>query len=315
MNHLTQSFLSSAIVSAVLWLACAVNAAHADVTPANGNAPPNNDKSKTTGALIQKGETNMQGWRNTLTGDLANYNSYTKKKSESDQVLDILKNCKDSTGKKSYGCDFAQANSGAEVNASALMGALGYADDASRAAAFNFIVQMTNAAPYPYPGDDKVFKDPKNKAKGLTDDGISYYSTILKQLPTLTVPQNVLLSIFADRERQPGLGGSTPAGDGKGNASLLEMMNYEANRRYADSAWFSAMNSSTTTDAAVHREIAFMLAFQNYMMVKEYEQNQRTELLLVAMISAINNMSNSVAAQTNPEAQKNQKKKMDQQSN
>jgi hypothetical protein len=267
-----------------------VSAAQGTVTPASGNSPPNFDKSTQDGALIKSGENNMLGWRYQLTGELANYNVYTQQQTDNDKVISILKNCKGSNGNKSYACDFSQLASGGEVNVSSLLGFAGYPNDQLHNAAFSYIMKSSNFSPAVYPGDKVVFKDPNTKNQ-LTSEGITYYAQVLKQLANLTVPQFVLLGIFNDRERQPGLGQNTPAGDGKGSASILEMMQYEANRRYTNPAWFQAMNGAT--DQAVQREIAYELAFQNYMMVKQYEQNQKLEVLMAGLINAINTMNSS----------------------
>lgn len=306
MNQFMQSLLSGAVATAMLW--ASANLAHA-APPPPGNIPPNYDKTQKIGNQLKSGEVNADTWGAQLVGQVANYNSYTEQQDETDRVSKAVKYCKDANGKQTFGCDFTQKNSGQNLLASGLLGSPAFQDDTQRLGAIEFVKNMTNNAPLAYPGDGKVFKDPKNKDKGLTDDGISYFASLFKQLPALSMAQNSLLALFTDRDRLPGLGGDLPVGD-KGAASVLEMLNYEASRRYMDPAWFDAMNSAT--DQAVMREMAFMMAFQNYMAVKQYEQSQRMEALMVAQVSAINNMSNTAASASLPSNQKAQEKKMNQ---
>jgi len=254
------------------------------------NQPPNYAATKVVGQQVNSGYNNSEAWSVPAVGAMTNTDAYTQAIDPATFVSNINQSCKDSKGNKTLACDFSQGLSGAQLLASSLLGFSGFPDAATRAAAVAFVQNLTNISPLAYPGDDKVFKD-SSKTSLTPDVGVSYYAQLFKSLPSLSVGQLSMLKLFADRDTVPGLAGTLPVPGAQGGAaSLMQMLDYEGNRRYTDPTWFDAM--TTATDQAVMREIAYMLAFQNYMAVKEYKQSQRMEALTVALISAINNMNN-----------------------
>lgn len=261
--------------------------------PPADTTPPDFSNTKIVGEKIKAGEKNLEGWEIQLLGDMANYNAYTMSKDDQKLVVEYTKNCKNKNGKKTFKCNFTVPGTGADLLASSLLGAKAYETKEQRQAALDFVKNMTNMSGLGYPGDKAVFKNPDDKSKGLTDEGIAYLAGVFKQLPILTIAQNSMLALFADRERLPGFSKGLPNTVGKnGEASLLEMLDYEASRRYTNPAWFSAMDNAS--NSATHHEIAYMLAFQNYLMVKQYEQNARIEALLVAQLSNMTNLTSAM---------------------
>jgi hypothetical protein len=265
------------------------------------NQPVNYAVTRIIGQQINSGQQNVLHWGRQILGQLLNYDAYTTEPDEKAILAASLPSC----GAGGNACDFTQAGQAANLNATSLLGQLGLNGNPQRTAALTWIQKITNPN-VSYPQDASVYNDPKNKSKGLSPDGISYFAVIFKQLPTLSLAQNSFASIFAERDRLPGLAGSTGVGSG-GAASILEMMDYEAARRYMAPCWYDAMVGGT--DQAVMREIAFMLAFQNYMSVKSYEQNQRIEALMAAQLSTSTGLMSSANMANSPANQKKIQKK------
>lgn len=283
MSRVSQLCISIAVLALSL-------GAQSGPPPPPNTTPPDFKNTQAIGGKIQAGEKNLGGWEEELLREATNYNAYTEKLDNNKFVVKYLNSCKDASGKKTYQCDFKVQGSGDELLASSLLGPNAYEDQNQRQAALDFVKNMTNMVPLDYPGDSTVFKNPKKKEDGLTSDGIDYFVKMFKQIPLLSVTQNSLLALFADRERLPGFSAGLPNSVGKdGAASLLEMLGYEATRRYTNPDWFNAMDNAS--DSATLHEIAYMTAFQNYLMVKSYEQNARIEALLVAQVTALNNFS------------------------
>lgn len=277
-------------------------------TPPQKNVPPDFGATSQVGKNLAQGLSLGAASVDGQIGAFANYDVYTPTVTNEALVLSVINTCSPpGSGTKNYGCNFGQLGAGSNVLVNSLLGVSAYANDTQRQAAFNFITNMTNMSPIAYPGDDKVFKNPKDKTKGLSDDGVSYFALAFKQLPSLSTARHSLLNLFSERERFPGLAGSLPIGSG-GAASVMEVLEYEATRRYMSPEWFNYMNSAT--DQAVMREMAYMMAFQNFMMVKSYEQNERMEALLVAQINALNNLTNQGASASTPASQQSQQQKV-----
>jgi hypothetical protein len=203
-------------------------------------------------------------------------------------------------GKPAKYCDYTVANSGNDVLASSLLDTLAFENDTQRLAATQYIKNLTNYTPLVYPGDSAVFQDPKNKENGLTQAGITYFSAAFQTQALMTMAQNALLDIFSDRTRFQNFGSGLPVGN-NGNASIMEMLYYEVSRRYMNQNWYTQMSQSS--DSAMLREIANMMALQSYMQLKQYEQGAQIEALLAAQVSIAAQTATKIAssqANTNP---------------
>ncbi|HLF66030.1 MAG TPA: hypothetical protein VI522_00280, partial [Gammaproteobacteria bacterium] len=74
-----------------------------------------------------------------------------------------------------------------------------------------------------------------------------------------------------------------------GNASLMEVLAYEVERRYMSASWYNEMNQMS--EAGLLREIANQMAFQSYIAYKTYERDQRMEAMMAAQISTMSGFS------------------------
>lgn len=249
--------------------------------------PPYIDVTKTVGARMVPAETSMGQWQESMVRQLAMYNAYTPELSLNGFVNKHLAFCgRNENNKDINQCDYNQPRMGDDTLAFALVDKMAYQDEGARTAALEYIRNLTNPTPFNYPTDKaKLFTngDPK---KGLTDEGYRYFDMVFRQMPALTLAQNSLLAIFADRDRVADFGKGLPVGNqSTGAASMLEMLNYETTRRYSNPEWYDAMNKSS--QAGITREMANMQAVQLYLEVKRYEQMSRIEALLAAQISQL----------------------------
>jgi len=311
MNEHMQTFFSSALISAALWLSLGgLSSVHAAAAPPS-NQPPGYAATSTIGTQIQGGENGIIPWQKSAVGELADYDTYTQKIDDDTFVNTVIQNCMNS-GAKTKQCIFAGGKTGLDLLISSLLSQQAFNDPdpskpTNRNLAVTYVKNMTFGAPT-YPGDNKVFKD--NSHSKLTEDGYSYFAQIFRQLPMVSVAQNAMLALVGDRTRLAGLSANLPVGANNA-ASILEMLNYEVFRRYANPSWYSNLSDPTiSSDRAVMSEIAYLLAFQNYMMVKTYEQNAQTQALLVAQLSAMNSMTAQMAAAGSSTNQKNIQKQL-----
>lgn len=251
--------------------------------------PPFYDITVAVTGRFAQGEDAKHSWQEKQLRLMAQYNIMTPTGLTTDTVLagQRVNFCVDPNGKTpSTYCDYRVPNSGDDVLASTLMNTLGYSDQ-ERIAALQYIQNLTVYTPVAYPGDSAVFRDPDDKSKGLKDpDGINYFAKAFKVQASLTMAQNALLAIFADRTRMSDFGAGLPVGDKKGNASMMEMLDYEISRRYQNQNWYDSM--SKASDSAMLREIANMLALQNFMQFKQYTQGAQIQAMLAAQLSASN---------------------------
>jgi hypothetical protein len=312
MNEYMQTFFSSALASAVLWLSLGgLSSVHA-AAPSPSNQPPGYAATSAIGTQIQAGESGIILWQKSAVGELADYDTYTATVDDDTFVNTVIQNCMNA-GAKTKQCIFSGGLTGLDLLISSLLSQQAFNDPdpskpTNRNLAVSYIKNMTFGAPT-YPGDNKVFKD--NSHTKLTDDGYAYFAQIFKQLPMVSVAQNAMLALVGDRTRLAGLSANLPVGVNNA-ASILEMLNYEVFRRYANPSWYSSLSDPTiSTDRAVMSEIAYLLAFQNYMLVKTYEQNAQTQALLVAQVSTMNAMTAQMASASSSTNQKNIQKQMD----
>lgn len=250
--------------------------------------PPFYDITAAVSTRMNAGEIAKQGWQDKQLRKMADYNVTTKKRSPQDLLVDRVNFCLDDQGKPAKYCNYDNKDSGNDVLASSLLDTLAFENDGERLAALQYIKNITNYSPMSYPGDDVVYKDKKDKNKGLTQEGIDYFAKAYKNQALLTMAQNALLGIFADRTRFENFSKDLPVGS-NGNASVMEMLYYEISRRYMNQNWYEQMNKSS--DSAMLREIANMLALQNYIQLKQYEQTAQMEAMMAAQLA--------ITAQTN----------------
>ncbi len=236
--------------------------------------PPGNDITKIIAGRMPQAEDALESWQDTFVRKLANYDAYSKSISDAKFATDRATYCVGEDGQPSPKCDYAQPNSGDDMLASVFLDTRAYETEEKKEAAYRFITNITNPSPSGYPKDeDKLF----NKKGGLSDEGINYFASIYRQIPSLTMVQNSLLAIYADRVRLDNFAQGLQVGE-DGKASLLEMMYYEVERRYMNTGWYDQMNVAAPD--VLLREIANMIAFQNYLELKRYEQMSRIEALL-----------------------------------
>ncbi|MFI4957377.1 MAG: hypothetical protein ACHQAX_09255 [Gammaproteobacteria bacterium] len=257
--------------------------------------PPYADVTKTVGTRMVPAETSLASWQESMLRQLAMYNVYTPEESIDGYLQKRLAFCgRNDKNKQINRCDYTQARMGDDVLAFSLLDKVAFQDEGARTAALEYIRNMTNPTPANYPKDPAKLFVKGDEKQGLTDEGKKYFQLVYQQMPALTLAQNSLLAIFADRDRVPDFGKGLPVGDtSTGAASMLEMMNYEVGRRYSNPDWYDAMNKAS--NASVAREVANMMAVEMYLNVKKYEQMSRIEALLAAQISLLAGLNSQMA--------------------
>lgn len=253
------------------------------------SAPPGTSDTYKISAKMESAEEKANNWQRELVRQLANFNAFTREKDSNDIAFVKARNkfCTNKNGKAKVYCTYYPGDEGADVLASTLVDTKAYTTDNERKAALAFIQNMSNPMPLAYPDDDDSLYVDGKKDKGLTDEGIQHFAAIYRQMPLISATQNALLGIFADRDRVE-VGEQFPVGE-KGWASVMEVIDFEVQRRYMDEAWAKRINEKSN-ELAVLREIANMMAFQQYLDYKAYEQNARMATLIAAQTSAINQL-------------------------
>lgn len=138
-------------------------------------------------------------------------------------------------------------------------------------AAEAFKKNVTNPTPAP--------NLPKQMAN--TPQGKAYYVQQMVANARMSVAQHSLDQIIAEHTKQPGLGAQMqmPQAD----ASVLDVIQYEVDRRFSNSGWYIAM-ATATTDALL-REVANILAFNVWVDYRRYMQMERVETLLATQLA------------------------------
>lgn len=246
--------------------------------------PPFVDKTMTIGARILAAEDTIRTWQDTLVRDTANYNMNTEE-SQSNDVAYLGSRMK--KGIDTMLDPYIGLN---DLLANTLLVGHAFENDAQAEEAYQYIRNVTNFTPIAAMTADEIFSDKEHTT--LTDKGASHLMKVYKQLPLMTMAQNSLLAIHAEKQRFHEFAQGLPIGDPETqSASLMEVMAYDVERRYMSTEWVNEMNQMSAE--GLLKEIANMLAFQNYLNFKKYEQGQRTEAMLAAqmgMMSAILNM-------------------------
>jgi hypothetical protein len=245
--------------------------------------PPYLDITQAVGSQMMPADEKALSTHEAEVRAFANYNLYTPEQSRDGYYNDYIAFCAAPAQKSNKICDFAVANSGDNQLAIEFLDKDAYTNDTDKLAALQFIRYLTNPRPLSF-DKDKVYNDPEDLSKGLTEDGKKYFDNAFKQLPMLSLAQNSLLAIYAERTRVPDIAKGLPVGK-DGAASIMEMLNYEATRRYSNPDWSNAMNK--LSGVAVSREMANMKAFEIYLRVKEYQQASRMEALMATQVSLL----------------------------
>lgn len=254
--------------------------------------PPNFDKTLTVGTRMATAEASLPDWLEKLVRDTANYNMNTPEKEVDDYFL--LAEQKPYCG-DSFVCNL-EVN-GDDLLASTLLGRNAFENDTEANAAYVYARKLTNFKPMGMLPDKEMYKD-KDEKKELTDEGVKHLTAVYQQMPAMTLAQNSLLTMHADRQRFKEFGKGLPIGheDNKG-ASLMEMMAYEVDRRYMAEDWYKQMNQMS--EAGMMREMAYMQAFELFLKFEEYKRLERMEALLAAQIGVMSQLLGQMAAATN----------------
>ncbi len=245
--------------------------------------PPYNDISQAMGGnILSAEETSQQGQEQYLRA-MADYNAYTPQETDDTFLALRLKYCgKAQKGAKNI-CEYTLPDIGNDVLASSFINTMAYEDDADQNAAYQYIASLTNPEPENY-DPKKIYYDPDDLSKGITPDGKKYLVRVFRTMPLLSLAQNSFLALYTERYRLPNSAQDLPIGK-DGAASIMEMLKYEATRRYSNADWYDAMNK--LSNVGVAREQANINAFQAFMAFKQYEQMSRVEALLAAQVALL----------------------------
>lgn len=253
-----------------------------------GMAPPYISTTISIGTRMKGAQEPMLEWLEAKVHDLVQYDAYTELASDDKRINEFQKYC----GKNAKSCDFTKADMAQNLIASNFIDVQAYVNKDEEEAAIAFMKYITNPKPLEYPGDKKVYKDGK-KGGELTDDGKKYVLGLYETLPTMTMAQNSFAAIFNDRQRYPDFGKDLPVGE-KGEASMMEVLQYEATRRYGKKDWYDQMNAASTE--ALLREIANIQALNIFLEIRRYEQMSRIEGLMAAQLAALAQFNQSSIA-------------------
>lgn len=219
--------------------------------------------------------------------DFANYNIYTPKQSADNYYGARLAYCGKTDKNNIQACEYKNPGVGNDVLAYFLLDKLAYTNTTEENAALQYIINLSNPKPFDF-NPEKVYENKKDPSDGITVEGKKYFNMAFRQQPALTVAQNSLLAIFAERKRIADVAKDLPIGS-NGAASFMELINFEASRRYANADWSDAMNK--LSQAGVLREIANIQALQIYLDVKKYEQSSRMEALMAAQVALLSQLN------------------------
>lgn len=245
------------------------------------------DSTVTIGTRIFEAEKAVSSFQNDLVVDTTNYNMNTETVSDDSFLLE----------KRTMGAEaMTDASLGNldDLLASTLLSGNAFKDDVQAADAYRYVQRITNEDPLPPP--EEIFIDPNAKPDDLTptEEGKKFLISVYDQLPTMSMAQLSLLEIIAEKQRFAGFAKDLPIGDPEdGSASLMEVMAYEVERRYMSEDWYDAMNQMSTE--ALLREIAYMLAAQSYMDMKNFKRGQRIEAMLASQMGIFSGLMNPPA--------------------
>lgn len=189
-------------------------------------------------------------------------------------------------------------------------------------AAMRFVFNSTNAFPQALGSKEKgpseytipdKYLATFNGATVLKDDGYNLYMTYLESQSKLSLAQHAMMKILAERMSVDNIKIPVTKWDQAGNkttsyevTSHQGLLEFEANKRYQDPAWYDRVQQMPTP--ALLKEIAYMLAMQNSLDYKRYEQQQVQTALLASMVSdlsALSKVAKSIPSQEEQQQQAN----------
>ncbi len=251
--------------------------------------PPAFDTSVTLGARVAAAQETLTPFQESLVRDTADYNMNTPEKDSNTNAF--LKERKQLANDD---LDLLQDPTQDALNdllATTLLSGHAFKDDKQANDAYQYIRHLTNFTPIAALKHDEIY----NKDGTFKNKGKNYLMQLYKQLPSMTMAQNSLLTIHAEKQRFAELAQGLQVGENN-SASLMEVMAYEVERRYMDKTWYDQMNQ--TSEAGLLKEIANMMAFQNYLDFKRYEQGQRTEAMIAAQMGVLSGIMHATVPDT-----------------
>lgn len=300
--------------------------------------PPNSDQSKNNGALITYNKPFTDFWRALFTSNAFIRNLFQPSGSnqDSDLVFRHLSNyCSVEEMQRGVCWPSSTDSTGnyigaADLTFNSIWAVKSYPNSvlpgvasALQTGAMDFINNLLNPKPIPLPneafdpsltGSTKISGLPiglkpavntRNQISWIrptTSNGDNILSSLYRQAAMLSIPQQILINMVAERTQIPGLGkqlGFTDAN--KANMSPWEALEYEATRRYQSEAWHNGINSSPST--AVLREIANIAALQAAMQFRQIQQAEEIKALMAAQVASQVQMQAESATATQQQPQ------------
>lgn len=261
--------------------------------------PPYIDQTMAISARLANAEEAMVPFQDALVRDTANYNMNTENNSDNTREDQLLAKMKEEKGLAGMDDPYSGFNS---LLATTLLNGLAFPDDKTAEDAYLYIKNVTNFEPLPAMKEEDMFiLDPSGNRTDLTPEGGKHLIQLYKQLPAMTMAQNSLLAIHAEKQRFKEFAQGLPIGDPTTkSASLMEVLAYEVDRRYMSADWHNEMNQMSAEGTL--KEIANMMAYQMYLDFMQYRQSQRLEALIagqVGLMSAL--MNGNPTANVNPD--------------
>lgn len=262
-------------------------------------APPAFDHTITLSSRMLEAQNTLVPFQEALVYDVANYDMNTPADETGEAYFFSQRLPIDSPNYDALLAGLLNPASGEidDLLASTLLSGHAYESDAKAANAFDFIKNTTNFYPIAMLPDSEMYSENGK----LTEKGNRHLMAIYKQLPSMSMAQNSLLAIHAQKQRFPGLGDGLSVGK-DGSASLMEVMAYEVERRMSPD-WYNAMNQMSAE--GLLKEIAYILAFQSFLNFKGYEQGLRIEAMTAAQMGGFSGMLNVPAPPTTEELMQN----------
>lgn len=190
-----------------------------------------------------------------------------------------------------------------------------FSTKANPEAAMRYVYNVTNALPATFGNQTEkprkyVIPDQYlmtvNGATNLNADGYKYYMHYLEEQSKKSLSQYAMMKILSERMKVNNI--KIPVtkwlADGTKETSfeetsVLGLLEFESSKRFQDPAWFDRVQQMPTP--ALLKEIAYMLAMQNALDYKRYEQEQVQTALLASMTSDMSKLAKLVSSIPTPE--------------
>lgn len=179
-------------------------------------------------------------------------------------------------------------------------------DEASRKVTQDFVNIVTN----PFPVVDPEL-DSRIKGGGLNGEDMEKIGTIIAQYSLLGVSANAWTDIVARREQPILKAQIDPATgeclkDGAGNClpvpvvgpskSTMQLMDEAANKRFTNPDWYASLSDASET--ALLREIAHMLAYNQWVQYQQFRLAEQQVSLLASINGVMAKLNTSIDAMT-----------------